>query len=90
MPAVKIGISRQVVIPKKIYDKLGLTPGDYLEADLQGDRLILTPKALIEKRLAEAIGDIKEGRLYGPFSSTDEMIRSLHHPTKLKKKPKKS
>ncbi len=32
MPAVKIGASRQVVIPKRIYDQLGLTPGDYLEA----------------------------------------------------------
>lgn len=90
MPAVKIGISRQVVIPKKIYDKLGLTPGDYLEADLQGERLILTLKPQIEKHLAEALDDIKEGRTYGPFSSPGEMIRSLHHPTKPKKKPKKS
>ena len=34
MPAVKIGVSRQVVIPKKIHDKLGLAPGDYLEVEL--------------------------------------------------------
>lgn len=27
MAAVKIGVSRQVVIPKKIHDTLGLAPG---------------------------------------------------------------
>ena len=48
---VKIGVSRQVAIPKKLHDRLGLAPGDYLEIALEGDRLILTPKALIEKRL---------------------------------------
>jgi AbrB family looped-hinge helix DNA binding protein len=48
--AVKIGVSRQIVIPKKVYDRLRLTPGDYLEVELEGDKLILTPKELVEKR----------------------------------------
>jgi len=26
---VKLGVSRQVVIPKKLHDHLGLKPGDY-------------------------------------------------------------
>ena len=26
---VKLGVSRQVVIPKKLHDRLGLKPGDY-------------------------------------------------------------
>src|SRR5437588_8612916 len=54
MTAVKIGVTRQVVIPKKLHDQLGLAPGDYLEVELEGDHLVFTPKALIEKRLAEA------------------------------------
>ncbi len=49
MPAVKIGASRQVVIPKRIYDQLGLTPGDYLEVELTDGRLTFTPKTLVDK-----------------------------------------
>jgi AbrB family looped-hinge helix DNA binding protein len=82
--AVKIGVSRQVVIPKIIHDQLRLTPGDYLEVELEDDRLILTPKALVEKRLAEGLEDIRKGRVHGPFRSVPALIRSLHRA----KKPK--
>ena len=77
MPAVKIGVSRQVVIPKKIHDQLGLTPGDYLEVELHNNRLILTPKALVEKRLAEGLEDIRKGRVLGPFKTAKEAMRVL-------------
>ncbi len=79
---VKIGVSRQVAIPKKLHDKLGLAPGDYLQVELEGDRLILTPKALIEKRLAEGLEDIREGRVFGPFKSVPALLRSLHRTKK--------
>jgi AbrB family looped-hinge helix DNA binding protein len=82
--AVKIGVSRQVVIPKKIHDHLGLAPGDYLEVALEGDRVVLTPKALVEKRLAEGLEDIRVGRVRGPFRSVPALIRSLRKT----KKPK--
>lgn len=52
MPAVKIGASRQVVIPKRIYDQLGLAPGDYLEVELHDGRLTFTPKTLVDKHPA--------------------------------------
>ena len=77
MPAVKIGVSRQVVITKKIHDQLGLTPGDYLEVELHNNRLILTPKALVEKRLAEGLEDIRKGRVLGPFKTAREAMRAL-------------
>lgn len=90
MPAVKIGVSRQVVIPKQIHDQLGLTPGDYLEVELQEGKVVFTPKTLvdkrIEKRLEEGLEDIKQGRVYGPFRSAQEMVRSLHGS----KKPRKT
>jgi len=79
---VKIGASRQVIIPKKIHDRLGLEPGDYLEVELQEDKVVLTPKALVEKRLAEALEDVKHGRIHGPFRSAKEMLRSLHRAGK--------
>jgi AbrB family looped-hinge helix DNA binding protein len=50
MPAVKIGASRQVVIPKRMYDELGLDPGDYLEVELHDGKLTLTPKTLVDKQ----------------------------------------
>jgi AbrB family looped-hinge helix DNA binding protein len=81
---VKIGVSRQVAIPKKLHDQLGLAPGDFLEVALEGDRLVLTPKALIEKRLAESLADIQHGRVHGPFRSMPALLRSLHRTKKTK------
>ncbi len=85
MAAVKIGVSRQIVIPKKVYDQLRLTPGDYLEVELDGDKLVLTPKELIEKRLTEGLEDIKAGRVHGPFSSAKEAIRHLRKSRKARR-----
>ena len=84
LPVVKIGVSRQVVIPKKLHDQLGLSPGDYLEVGLEGDHLILTPKALIEKRLAESLEDIRQGRVHGPFRSMPALLRSLRRSKRTK------
>ena len=77
MPIVKIGVSRQIAIPKKIYEKLGLVPGDYLQVELEDDRLVLTPQMLVEKRLAEGLKDIKEGRVIGPFKTSRAGMRAL-------------
>jgi AbrB family looped-hinge helix DNA binding protein len=48
---VKIGVSRQIVIPKRLFDEIGLTPGDYLEVTLQEGSLLLTAKTLVDKPL---------------------------------------
>lgn len=82
MGAVKIGVSRQVVIPKKIHDQLGLKPGDYLEVELRGEQLVLRPKQLVEKRLAEGLADIKKGRVLGPFKTARGAIRALRARTR--------
>ena len=74
---VQIGVSRQVVIPKKFCDQLALTRGDSLRIEIRRNRLVLTPSALIDKRLNEGIEDLKNGRVYGPFRSVKEMIGSL-------------
>jgi len=77
MPTVKIGVSRQIVIPKKLYEKIGLVPGDYLEVELADNHLVLTPKILVEKRLAESLEDIKQGRVVGPFKTARAAMRAL-------------
>ena len=94
MAAVKIGVSRQVVIPKKIHDKLGLAPGDYLEVVAERGKVVMTPKALVDKqlkkRLAEGLEDFRAGRSHGPFNSAKEAVRFLHAETKRRKTAKAS
>jgi AbrB family looped-hinge helix DNA binding protein len=43
MPAVTISPKFQVVIPKEIREKLGLTPGQKVQAIVYGDRIELIP-----------------------------------------------
>jgi AbrB family looped-hinge helix DNA binding protein len=40
----KVSTKGQVVLPSGIRRRLGLQPGDALDADLDGDRIILTPR----------------------------------------------
>jgi AbrB family looped-hinge helix DNA binding protein len=51
MSAVKIGASRQVIIPKKVYEQLGLAVGDYLDVTVQEGSLLMSPKTLVDKPL---------------------------------------
>ena len=79
---VKLGVSRQVVIPKKLHDRLGLKPGDYLEVEEQQGKVVMTPKTLIDRRVhaafEESMADFKRGRYSGPFDTVDEATASLH------------
>ncbi len=81
MSAVKIGVSRQVVIPKKIHEKLGLAPGDYLEVELKDGKVVFTPKTLVDRALEtaldEALADVKAGRVSKPFRSAKALVRDL-------------
>ena len=49
MPIVKIGPKHQVTIPKEVFDKLHLKPGDILEAITQEGKVIMIPKQLTTK-----------------------------------------
>ncbi len=40
----KISTKGQVVLPSPIRRRLGLQPGDSLDAELEGERIILTPR----------------------------------------------
>jgi AbrB family looped-hinge helix DNA binding protein len=39
----KVSTKGQVVLPSRIRRRLGLQPGDTLDAELDGERIILTP-----------------------------------------------
>jgi AbrB family looped-hinge helix DNA binding protein len=89
MPIGKIGQRRQVVIPKEIFDALGLRTGDFVEVQRVKGTVVIKPKkmvdadevltpaqqATIDARLAEGLRDLQEGRVYGPFASVDAMVQ---------------
>ena len=48
-----------------------------MDVEVRENHLILTPKALVEKRLAEGLEDIKKGRVLGPYKTAREAMRAL-------------
>ncbi len=51
MPVVKLGKSYQVSLPKKLLEEMGLEVGDYFEVQRKGNRIVLIPKVLVEKKI---------------------------------------
>lgn len=91
MPLVKVKEKFQVTLPTEVREKAGVAIGDVLEAKVQGNKITLTPKvvvdrAFVEKRLAESLDDAKAGRVYGPFGSAKETVRSLRREARRLKK----
>ena len=48
MPVSKLGVRRQVVIPKTIWEDLGLMAGDYVEVERVARTVVLKPKKLVD------------------------------------------
>jgi AbrB family looped-hinge helix DNA binding protein len=80
--AVKIGTSRQVVIPKRIHDELALNPGDYLAVETRGRRVIFTPQNLIDREIAKGLEDVQHARVSKTFDDVEKMIAALKAETK--------
>ena len=87
-PAIRLGRSRQVVIPKKMSDNLGLVPGDYIELTQHGKMIVLTPrqaevkKTRFDRDFEEALEDVRRGRMSGPFDTAGQLKRHLQSVTK--------
>ena len=61
LETTKLSNKGQVVIPKRLREKLGLEAGDHLVIALEGDRLILR-KLTLEDILKESERNYREGR----------------------------
>jgi len=48
MPISKLGERRQVVIPKTIWEDLGLVAGDYVEVERVARTVVIKPKKLVD------------------------------------------
>ena len=86
MPLVKVKEKYQVTLPASVRRKAGLAVGDLLEARVEGKKITLTPKSVVDRELALALEDVKQGRIYGPYLSAKEIIRSLHREAKRSRK----
>jgi AbrB family looped-hinge helix DNA binding protein len=82
VPLVRVKEKYQVTLPASVRRKAGLAVGDLLEANVEGKKITLTPKSVVDRELALALEDIRKGRVYGPFSSAKEVILSLHREAK--------
>jgi AbrB family looped-hinge helix DNA binding protein len=90
MELVTVKTKFQIVIPQSIREKMHMDIGDLLEASLENGKIIFTPKAVIDKHLAEGLLDLAQGRTHGPYVNAEEAIAALETRTaKISKKPQK-
>jgi AbrB family looped-hinge helix DNA binding protein len=54
----KVSTKGQVVLPSRIRNKLGLRPGDLLDARVEGGRIVLTPRKIRAKKASIIIDPI--------------------------------
>jgi len=82
MSLVKVKAKYQVTLPNSLRQQVRVDVGDVLEAKVRKGRIILTPKSMVDRGIAESLEDFKRGRTYGPFDSAEGAIRSLHSNVK--------
>jgi len=90
MPLVTVKTKFQVTLPTAVRRQAGVSVGDILEAKVEGKKITLTPKGLIDRELALALAEVRKGRVQGPFESANEMIAALHRSAQRKKPAKPS
>ena len=82
MLLVKVKPKYQVTIPNAIREKMALEVGDLLEAEVEANRIVLTPKAVIDRGLKESLEEARQGKLIGPFRTAKAAIRALKKPAR--------
>jgi len=89
MPLVQVREKAQITLPSKIRKALHIKEGDYLEAEVEDNKIVLIPKILVDKAkavtlskkgeemLKEALEDVKKGKVR-KFKKVQELIDDLH------------
>jgi bifunctional DNA-binding transcriptional regulator/antitoxin component of YhaV-PrlF toxin-antitoxin module len=77
MTLVKVKAKYQVTLPGQLRKQVGVTVGDVLEAKVEKGRILLSPKSVVDRAIAEGLEDLRKGHVYGPFETVDEMLASL-------------
>ena len=89
MPLVKVKHKAQITLPVKLRRALGIEEGDYLEASVEGKKIVLTPQEMMakfpevtlsaqgEQMLQEALEDVAAGNVR-EHESAESLIAELH------------
>lgn len=77
MSLVTIKNKYQIVIPAKVRKAAGVSVGDFLEAGYEKGTITLTPKSLLDREVAEALADFREGKTSGPFETHAALVKHL-------------
>ncbi len=54
----RLSTKGQVILPSPIRDKLGLRPGDPLDAKIEGERIVLTPRRARSKKASIVVDSV--------------------------------
>lgn len=85
MEIVKVKNKYQVVIPEEIRKQANIEIGDYLEAKVVKGGISFTPKSLLDRELAEALEEVRQGKTIGPFNSVAEAMKDFRLRHNIKK-----
>lgn len=90
-----------LLVPRSVRRKAGIKSGDELEFKVSDGIINIIPKLpsaddeytpaqrrIIDARLAKSDEDIKQGRVYGPFNTAEEMAASIEANIKLRTRKK--
>ncbi len=87
MSLVKVKDKYQVTLPAALRAKAGVSVGDVLEVKCQGNKITLTPRSVVDREIAISLKEIAQGKTFGPFKSSKDLVRSLSRESRrLKKK----
>ena len=91
MAIVTVKNKYQVVIPLRVREQIGVAIGDVLEAKAVKGKIVLEPKSIVDRGIAEGLEDIRKGRVHGPYRSVPEAMKAFQERTaKLSKRPKRA
>jgi AbrB family looped-hinge helix DNA binding protein len=91
MAIVTVKNKFQVVIPLRVREQIGVAIGDVLEAKAVKGKIVLEPKSIVDRGIAEGLEDIRKGRVHGPYRSVPEAMKAFRERTaKLSKRPKRA
>lgn len=77
MSLVRVKPKFQVTIPTAVREAISLEVGDLLDAEVHADRIVLTPKTVVDKRLQKSLAEARQGKVLGPFRSAKAAVNAL-------------
>ena len=90
MALVTVNTKYQVTLPSSVRKQARLAVGDLLDARVEGKKITLIPKSVIDHELALALQDVKKGRLSPTFTTAADGIQWLNAEAKKRKGKKRA